>query len=99
MITLFKDLANNIVNLGGVERKLYCSKCKDYTDHISVSYAERHKPNFGKILMRINDLNPLMTISAGNPYICLKCKRQRLEGGLISDIINDKHKGNKSGVP
>jgi hypothetical protein len=98
-VSVFKELVNKFINLGGVEKKMYCSQCNDYTVHLSVSFAERAESTITRVTGRLSDFNPMITLGAGTPYICLTCRRQRLDGGVFSDVFNNLFKSKTGGLP
>jgi hypothetical protein len=60
------------------------------TEHASISYAEAAQADnlWIDILMTAGDFNPLLPISLGNTYACVKCKKIRFEGGFLSNQAN-----------
>jgi hypothetical protein len=83
------EMLHRVLNLGGEEKSLYCSQCGEYTRHVTVSYAVTKRPGFYKIVGRAMDYVPLAyTLTAGNPYACMKCKRLIYSGGLFSDFLD-----------
>jgi hypothetical protein len=83
------ELLNKLINLGGLKKTLHCDKCKDYTEHVSISISETAPKDktFEKILGRFLDNFPGMPLMAGNPFACMKCKKVKLSGGLLSDVM------------
>ncbi len=84
------EIVNKLVNVGGLQKKLRCRKCKKYTEHVSVSYSvlAKEKELGWKVVGRIYDLLPSWPLVAGNTYVCSKCGEVRWEGGLLSDLFN-----------
>jgi|688.fasta_scaffold1785045_1 hypothetical protein len=90
MQNLPREVIDRLVNLGGVEKKLYCKQCNKFTPHISVSQGELYYSLVGQIFGRVNDFNPASSLGVGNPYICQSCRAFRVEGGLLSDSKNEQ---------
>jgi hypothetical protein len=38
-----KEVINKLINIGATQRELYCFHCKEYTEHVQVSYAKQAK--------------------------------------------------------
>ena len=87
-IPLSKDVLNLLINLGGITKKLPCEKCNSFKDHVSVTNAALNDDAILKILGRANDLNPLYTLTAGVPFVCISCGKGVMDGGLFSDALN-----------
>jgi len=87
-ISVPMEIVNKLINIGGLQRKLQCLSCKEYTEHVQVSRAEGKHRTFDQIAGRIIDLVPLLPLLPGNPFACTKCGRIRNEGGILSDICN-----------
>ena len=85
------EFLNRLINLGGVKKSLRCDSCEEFTEHISVSWAEVEKETFYQIIGRLSDMMPTQALLFGNPFACSKCGLVRHEGGFISDWYN---KGN-----
>ena len=86
-------IINKLINLGGLKRKLMCFKCKKMTTQVQVSYGEDVRSTFGNILSRINDYNPFMPLTAGNPFACTVCGKVRWDGGILSGVLNRRKFG------
>ena len=93
------EVLNKIINLGGVEKLLYCDKCGQYIKHVSVSYSQMSAVRqtglrlADQVFGRIMDHVPFaMPLTYGNPYACTSCRRINFEGGLASDTINHLRK-------
>jgi len=92
------ELISLLANKSGIQKTLRCKKCSDFTEHVSISYADlmdlqyykdRYPSfflSFAKIGGRINDINPFSGLVWGSVYMCIKCGRVRTEGGLLSDF-------------
>lgn len=87
-IQIPQEILNKILNIGGVKRDLYCSRCKKYTEHVQVSYADTDSSLSIKIMGRFADIVPLMPTLSGNPFACKSCGKIRYEGGFLSDLEN-----------
>ncbi len=92
MASLPKEIVEKLINLGSVQKKLYCLNCNDFTPHISVSWAYADRGTLNQIIGRINDWNPVASLVTGIPYTCLNCKAILYSGGLISDPENQRLK-------
>jgi hypothetical protein len=99
-----KEVLHKVINLGGLERKIYCPSCKKYTLHVSGSYADstthsNTRKGFYtvfKVVSRLCDYIPFMATVVGNEYACTTCRRIKSEGGILSDKINEKNPGGLS---
>ncbi len=88
---LFDSIANGIgdkiFNKSGDHKDLYCEKCKEFTDHVSISHADSLKEDFKpnqttkkvtlEVIGKIGDINPLPNLLLGRPFKCSKCGETR----------------------
>ncbi len=86
-VTVPEELLRKFVNLSGHKKTMECKKRQRYTTHVSISNSEGEDDALGKIIMAINDYNPLVTLSQGNRFACTECGRVRFEGGLFSGFM------------
>lgn len=67
-----ETLVGRFINLPGHKKNFKCPFCKEYTEHISVSYVKYNnfKNPLLKVASRLNDINPVANLAVGNPYVC-----------------------------
>jgi hypothetical protein len=87
-IIVSREAINKLINIGATKRELYCFHCKEYTEHVQVSYAEQTKKTGEKIWCRFLNIVPLVPSIVGNSFACKNCGHFRHEGGLLTDKIN-----------
>ncbi|MBW4477676.1 MAG: hypothetical protein KME54_12595 [Tolypothrix brevis GSE-NOS-MK-07-07A] len=88
-----KNILDKICNLGGTEKQLRCKECKKITKQVSITYGEMFPDDDsipGHILLAVNNYNPGVTLTLGIPFVCTECGKMKLDGGLISTVMN-KH--------
>ncbi|MTJ47636.1 hypothetical protein FJR05_06965 [Dolichospermum sp. UHCC 0259] len=89
-------LGSKIFNALAQGRNLRCLYCDKIQPHTPRSYGEipsssQYATYDRMIIGRILDYVPgVMPLTGGNIYICNICELPRFEGGLMSDIINDR---------
>lgn len=88
-ISISSELLYKFINVSGVKKSLLCVSCKNFTEHVSVSWAEGEKGILSQIVGRLSDIAPTQTLLFGNPFACTVCGRVRHEGGLICDWYNE----------
>ena len=86
---ILKVLVNKFINLGGVEKNLKCKHCAEFTDHVSISFANSVDKDdiIGRVAGRINDLIPFVPLIVGNVYECTKCAMLKYDGGMLSGFF------------
>jgi hypothetical protein len=89
--SFLSKVSGKIMNVANSDRKLKCESCDAITEHASISYAELTK-QCDSIMADIQGINGDLTLGMplviGNPYVCVKCKKVRLEGGVLSNKFN-----------
>ncbi len=96
MADIFSVLGSKIFNALATGRSLRCIYCDTIQPHIPKSYGEI--PSSSKwatydrmIIGRVFDFVPgVLPLTSGNIYTCSICELSRFEGGLMSDVINDR---------
>lgn len=84
-----REVLHKMINFGGLEKKMFCSRCNRVTDHVTVTRGEyadmRRWGPFGKFLGKVIDLTPGTGFVVGTPTVCCVCGRLLERGGLFAD--------------
>ena len=96
--TFLGKVAGKVMNAANADKLMKCESCDEITKHTCISYSDvtriLNEPTTDAI-QTLNDYNPFLPVSLGNPYACVKCKQIRYEGGVLSNEYNKKIKGLK----
>jgi hypothetical protein len=78
------EILHKVFNFGGLTKTLKCSRCKQFTEHVSVSYAEPERGGLDKAVKTCFDYIPGWPVLIGNLFACRRCNRLRYAGGIFS---------------